>query len=68
MKNNRLLHRSQDLFFQKDRYSESRELENMKRYIEQNMKDAEPVFNEAPSVQDKPEESVEKPSPVGNHF
>ncbi|CAF0838472.1 unnamed protein product [Adineta ricciae] len=51
---------------EKDRYSESRELESMKRYIEQNMKDAEPVFTEAPPVQDKPEESMEKPSPHDN--
>jgi len=50
--------------FQKDRYVEARDLEKMRNYIEQNMRDAKPIPTEAPPIQQQSEEIIEKLSSV----
>jgi hypothetical protein len=50
--------------FQKDRYVEARDLEKMRNYIEQNMRDAKPTPTEAPPVQQQSEEIIETLSSV----
>ncbi|UJR30158.1 hypothetical protein I4U23_017698 [Adineta vaga] len=53
---------------EKDRYVQHREVEKMRNYIEQNMKDAESLVLEASSEQqqEQSEESIEKLSPNDN--
>ncbi len=58
---NLLLINNKVYILQKDRYVQARDLERMRNYIEQKMKDAKPLSTPPPPVEEEDEQITDEP-------